>query len=171
MNWSPETEIPSEALRISPVHRTDIFASKSAVIDGEIHPPVRVRWGEQTKDEMAVAFLGVILPSPSDVQSFQQQLSMQYLETIFSREITLEDLPPEMTPQQRQSVTTIFNLFDKNNDGKLDSEERAALLEFIRSSSAIARFCSSRIARGGGKLACSNPCRSKLAGHGLSFDP
>jgi hypothetical protein len=97
------------------------------------HPPVRVRWGEQTKDEMAVAFLGIVLPSPTDVQSFQQQLSMQYLETIFSREVTLEDLPPEMTPQQRQSVITIFNLFDKNKDGKLDSEERAALLEFMRS--------------------------------------
>jgi hypothetical protein len=96
------------------------------------HPPVRVRWGEQTKDEMAVAFLGIILPPPTDVQSFQQQLSLQYLETIFSREVTLEDLPPEMTPQQRQSVITIFNLFDKNKDGKLDSEERAALLEFAR---------------------------------------
>jgi len=97
------------------------------------HPPVRVRWGEQTKDEMAVAFLGIVLPSPTDVQSFQQQISMQYLETIFSREVTLEDLPPEMTPQQRQSVITIFNLFDKNKDGKLDSEERVALLEFMRS--------------------------------------
>jgi len=97
------------------------------------HPPVRVRWGEQTKDEMAVAFLAAVLPSPSDVQSFQQQLSAQYLETIFSGEVTLEDLPPEMTPQQRQTVTMIFNLFDKNKDGKLDREEVAALLEFVRS--------------------------------------
>jgi len=97
------------------------------------HPPVRVRWGEQTKDEMAVAFLAVVLPSPDDVQSFQQQLSAQYLETIFSGEVTLEDLPPEMTPQQRQTVTMIFNLFDKNKDGKLDREEVAALLEFVRS--------------------------------------
>jgi Ca2+-binding EF-hand superfamily protein len=27
----------------------------------------------------------------------------------------------------------VFNLFDKNKDGKLEAEERAALLQFLRS--------------------------------------
>jgi mono/diheme cytochrome c family protein len=96
------------------------------------HPPVRVTWGEQTKDEMAVAFLTVALPSPSDARAFQQELSATYLESIFSEDVTLDDLPREMTPQQRQSVTMVFNLFDKNKDGKLDAEERTALLQFLR---------------------------------------
>jgi len=96
------------------------------------HPPVRVRWGEQTTDEMALAFLTVVLPSRSDAQSFQQEIQAQYLESVFSAGLTLDDFPPELTPQQKQSLTLAFNLFDRNHDGKLDAEESAALIQFLR---------------------------------------
>jgi len=95
------------------------------------HPPVRVRWGEQTTDEMALAFLAVTLP-PDQVSGFQQEISFQYLESIFRQVVSLDDLPPELPPQQRQSLTLAFNLFDRNHDGKLDAEESAALIQFLR---------------------------------------
>jgi len=42
------------------------------------HPPVRVRWGEQTTDEMALAFLTVVLPRQIDAQQFQREILAQY---------------------------------------------------------------------------------------------
>ena len=95
-----------------------------------VHPPVRVRWGEQTTDEMAIAFLAVTLP-PLEVQSFQQEIAFQYVESLLRQGATLDDLPPELSPQQRQSLTLAFNLFDTNHDGKLDAEESAALIQFL----------------------------------------
>jgi hypothetical protein len=95
------------------------------------NPPVRVRWGEQTSDEMAVAFLAVSLP-PEELAGFQQDIVAQYLEQILAQGATLEDLPPELSPQQRQSLTLAFGLFDTNHDGKLDATESAAIIQFLR---------------------------------------
>ena len=95
------------------------------------NPPVRVKWGEQTTDEMAVAFLTVNMP-PSEVASFQQEITAQYIEQIFSQDATLDDLPEELSPQQKQSLTMAFNLFDANKDGKLDTRESAAIIQFLR---------------------------------------
>lgn len=95
------------------------------------HPPVRVRWGEQTTNEMALAFLTVNLP-PSEVAAFQQEMQSEYLDAILSAGATLADLPLELTEQQRQNLTLAFNRFDANGDGKLDASESAALLRFLR---------------------------------------
>jgi hypothetical protein len=40
------------------------------------HPAQRVTFGEQTTDEMAVGFLGVILPTPADVAPFQREMRL-----------------------------------------------------------------------------------------------
>jgi hypothetical protein len=49
------------------------------------HPPVRVRWGEQTTDEMALAFLTVVLPSQIDAQQFQREILAQYAVELLRR--------------------------------------------------------------------------------------
>jgi hypothetical protein len=49
------------------------------------HPPVRVRWGEQTTDEMALAFLTVVLPSQTDVNQFQREILAQYAVELLRR--------------------------------------------------------------------------------------
>jgi len=95
------------------------------------HPPVRVRWGEQTTNEMAVAFLSVNLP-PSEVEAFQQEMQSVYLESILSPGATIGDFPPEFSEQQRQNLTLAFSRFDANGDGKLDAAESAALIQFLR---------------------------------------
>ena len=38
------------------------------------HPPVRVTYGEETTNEMALAFLSIALPTPADVLTFQRAL-------------------------------------------------------------------------------------------------
>jgi hypothetical protein len=48
-------------------------------------PPVRVRRGEQTTDEMALAFLKVVLPSPQDVPAFERAMKLEYLKALFSQ--------------------------------------------------------------------------------------
>jgi hypothetical protein len=95
------------------------------------HPPVRVRWGEQTTDEMAVAFLSVNIP-PTEIAGFQQEIVSQYLEQVLSQGATLEDLPPELPVEQRQALSLAFTLFDANRDGKLDATESAAIIQFLR---------------------------------------
>jgi len=109
-----------------------IYDNSEANPRNPAHPPVRVRWGEQTTNEMALAFLTVNVP-PSEVAAFQQEMQGEYVAAILSPGATLADVPPELTGQQRQSLTLAFNLFDANGDGELDAVESAALLRFLRS--------------------------------------
>jgi hypothetical protein len=48
-------------------------------------PPVRVTWGEQTHDEMALAFLRVLLPTPADEVDFQRAMRQQYMKSFLGR--------------------------------------------------------------------------------------
>ena len=95
-------------------------------------PPVRVRYGEQTKDEMAVAFLGLVLPSPADVQPFQRAVVLQYVEDFVRLTDNLNDLPEEIPPAMAGRLRMALGMFDRDKDGKLNSEERATLLRFIQ---------------------------------------
>ena len=96
------------------------------------HPPVRVRWGEETKDEMALVFLGVVLPSPADVPAFRRAMRIQYLESFLDEGAGIRDLPPGVPAADARRLKRAFQLFDKNGDGKLDAEERAALIQFLQ---------------------------------------
>jgi EF-hand domain len=98
------------------------------------HPPVRVTWGEETRDEMALLFLGVILPSPADVPEFRRAMRNQYIAAFLAEGNGLDDLPPGIPAYQRELLKRAFNMFDKNGDGKLDAGEQAALLEYLRKS-------------------------------------
>jgi hypothetical protein len=94
------------------------------------HPPVRVRWGEQTTDEMALAFLGIATSTPDEAQDFTRQVAMQYLEAFVYEGVRIDNLPPEITSQQR--LVQGLRFFDRNGDGILDAGEREAFLGFIR---------------------------------------
>jgi len=97
------------------------------------HPPVRVKWGEQTTDEMALAFLGISLPTPADAEAFQRQMTFQYLEAFLYEGVSVDNLPSEIPPAQRQALSLAFLLFDRNGNGKLDADEREPLLNLLRS--------------------------------------
>jgi hypothetical protein len=95
-------------------------------------PPVRVRFGEQTKDEMALAFLGIVLPSPADVQPFQRAVVLQYVEDFVRLTENVNDLPEEIPPAMAMRLRMGLALFDRNHDGKLDAQERENLLRVIQ---------------------------------------
>ncbi len=91
------------------------------------NPPKMVRWGEQTTDEMAVAFLGILLPKPEDVVPFQRAVMAQMVQSILTGLESLDDLPPEIPPAQSRQLRTALAIFDRNKDGKFDDAERAAM--------------------------------------------
>jgi hypothetical protein len=49
------------------------------------NPPVRVTWGEQTHDEMALVFLRVLLPTPADEIAFKQAMRLEYLKALIGK--------------------------------------------------------------------------------------
>jgi len=95
------------------------------------HPPVAVTWGEETKNEMAVLFLSVALPSAADVPGFRREMRTQYIESFLAEGNGIEDLPPSIPQGEREMLKRVFDRFDKNGDGKLDETERAALMQYL----------------------------------------
>ncbi|MEI9814804.1 MAG: ascorbate-dependent monooxygenase [Acidobacteriota bacterium] len=91
------------------------------------NPPKPVKWGEQTTDEMAVAFMGFLLPKPADVLPFQRAVQRQMLDSILTGLQSFDDLPNEISPATAQRIRQALVLFDRNRNGKLDPEERSSL--------------------------------------------
>ncbi len=97
------------------------------------NPPREVRFGEQTNDEMAVAFLQITLPSPDDVVPFRRDVRLQGFQDTLSAAAEYKDLRGRLPGFNAQNLEMLTQRFDKNGDGKLDDEERAAIMEFLRS--------------------------------------
>jgi len=81
---------------------------------------------------MALAFLGLVLPSPADVQPFQRAVVLQYVEDFVRLTDNLNDLPEEIPPAMAGRLRLALGMFDRDKDGKLSAEERATLLRFIQ---------------------------------------
>src|ERR1700679_3722628 len=97
-----------------------------------VHPPVHIHWGEETKDEMALVFLTVVVPTRADLTELHRDVGRQYVEQFLSHVQTLDDLRYEMLSTDAASrLTQVFKMFDKNADGKLDDSERTAMLTFV----------------------------------------
>ncbi len=94
-------------------------------------PPARVEFGEQTTDEMAVAFLTVVVPSPADVPVFQRDMRLALIDEILASG-DLSRLRGRIPGFNGQRVQAFVEMFDKDHDGKLNPDERAAAIEFLR---------------------------------------
>jgi hypothetical protein len=97
------------------------------------NPPKAVKWGEQTTDEMALAFVGVLLPTPADVLPFQRAVQRQTLESMLTGLRSFDDLPSEIPPAQAQALRLALGLLDRNKNGRLDEDEIGAVRRLVES--------------------------------------
>src|SRR5688572_10153396 len=109
-----------------------VYDNSAANPQNPASPPKLVTWGEETNDEMAIAFLDFVLPSPRDVPAFRPGALTQVLESLLPAGGTLDDLPPGIGGPNVERLRQAYQLFDTNRDGKLDEKEREPLLELIR---------------------------------------
>jgi hypothetical protein len=96
------------------------------------NPPATVTWGEETNDEMAIAFLELVLPSPRDVPAFRLAGLLQLLEPFMAAGGGIDDLPPGVGGANLERLRRAYRLFDADRNGTLDDRERASLLELVR---------------------------------------
>lgn len=108
------------------------YDNSAANVRNPSHPPVAVNWGEQTTNEMAVAFLSVKLGSLADEETFRRQIGLEFINEFLAQADDFSDLPPEINPATRARLQLAIGLFDRNHDGKLDAGERKALMDFLR---------------------------------------
>ena len=109
-----------------------VFDNSEANPQNPASPPKMVTWGEETNDEMAIAFLEFVLPSPADVPAFRTSAMLQTLDSFLAAGGGIRDLPPGVAGAGAQRLQQAFQLFDRNRDGRLDDQERTALMEVVR---------------------------------------
>ena len=107
------------------------YDNSAANIRNPKNPPVGVHWGEQTTDEMALAFLNVSLPLAEEA-TFQREVGIEMISEFFQQSSGLDNLPNQLSPQQKARLRLAAGLFDRNKDGKLDAQERQAMIDFLR---------------------------------------
>ena len=133
-NWQGQYRF-SQPVKLPKGTRVELeytYDNSTANVRNPSHPPVAVHWGEQTTDEMAVAFLSVRLNSLADQETFRRQIGLEFIDEFLSQADDIKDLPPEINPASRARLALAIGLFDRNHDGKLDADERKALMDFLR---------------------------------------
>lgn len=91
------------------------------------NPPREVKFGEQTTNEMGFAFVSLTLPSPDDVSKFRSGTRAEFIATMLENGVDEEALGPQRAGQMKM----LLNAFDRNHNGKLDADERPALVEYL----------------------------------------
>ncbi len=81
---------------------------------------------------MALAFLGIVVPTPQEAQDFSRQIAIQSLEAFLYEGLNIDDLSPEIPPQTRERLQQALRLLDRNKNGILDADERDVLLKRLR---------------------------------------
>lgn len=89
------------------------------------HPPKRVKWGPMSTDEMAAMTLSIIPAQDDDLPKLKQAKRDHSIDLYIDR--AQED------PRQEDKVKLMMVMFDKNNNGKLDPEERPGLRSYLES--------------------------------------
>ena len=91
------------------------------------NPPREVKFGEQTTNEMAFAFVSVTLDSPAMVHDFRAGVRAEFIANMLADGVDEEALGPQRAGQLKM----LLNAFDKNKNGKIDPEERQPLVDFL----------------------------------------
>jgi len=92
-------------------------------------PPVRVKWGPMSTDEMGSITVHVVAVREEDTAALRDALREHAAEMVIDRALKRSNRPP--------MVKAMLERFDKNGDGQLDADERPALRDFIKNSGAL----------------------------------
>ena len=95
------------------------------------HPPKRVTYGEQTTDEMALAFISIALPTPAGAEAFQKAMRIQAIDAFLKNSGDFSKPTPDFSADAAARLERAVKFFDKNQNGKLEPEEREALIKFL----------------------------------------
>lgn len=90
-------------------------------------PPKEVKFGEETTNEMGFAFVSLTLDSPAEVSDFRKGTRAEMIADLLSNGVDTEALGP----QRSGPLTMLLNAFDRNHNGKIDPEERPALVRYL----------------------------------------
>jgi len=91
------------------------------------NPPKEVKFGEQTTNEMAFAFVSLMLASPDQVPEFRRGTRAEFIASMLENGVDEEALGPERAGRLKM----LLFAFDKNHNGKIDPDERPALVKFL----------------------------------------
>jgi hypothetical protein len=97
------------------------------------HPPVRVRSGEKTTDEMAVVFLQLMLSAGTREADFEKLMAVEYVNQYLEQGANPLTYPTVgLDASQRAWLVRAMAAFHVNRDGKLSVDERRALVAALR---------------------------------------
>ena len=98
------------------------------------HPPVRVRSGEKTTDEMAVVYLQLMLSPGASEADFEKLMAVEYVNQYLEQGANPAFLYPhvELDASQRAWLVKAVATFDVDRDGTLNATERQALVGALR---------------------------------------
>jgi mono/diheme cytochrome c family protein len=104
-----------------------IYDNSAANPHNPSNPPREVKFGEQTTNEMAFAFVSLTLESPAKVPEFRAGVRAEFIASMLENGVDEEALGPERAGKMKM----LLNAFDKNHNGKIDPEERPAVVDFL----------------------------------------
>ena len=87
-------------------------------------PPVRVKWGPQSTDEMGSVTLHVVTVREEDTGTLRDAVKDHAVDTLIDRALS--------RPRPGPMVKALLRKFDTDGDGKLNPEERANLHEYLK---------------------------------------
>ena len=76
---------------------------------------------------MAFAFISFTLATPADVETFRRGTRAEFVASLLENGVDAEALGPERAARMQ----LLLAAFDKNHNGKIDPDERPALVEFL----------------------------------------
>ena len=89
-------------------------------------PPVRVKWGPMSTDEMGSVTLHVIAAREEETATLRDAVKDHAADMVIDRALARAKRP--------QIVQTMLDRFDKNANGQMEPEERPELRNFIKNS-------------------------------------
>ena len=107
------------------------------------HPPVPVRWGPRSTDEMGTLTLTVMLNTPEEKKTLhtalKRTLTGQFIQRIFENDTSglgavrsqINDDVPMPAAAQLTRFRALTLPLDKNGDGELDHDELQPGIDFV----------------------------------------